>query len=237
MEKEKIMKAILHTKGKTDEQILKDGGMVSKDDIEVIRAYMDAWDGVEVLVRPCFDGDGYVMVGWDESDVEINAKVKEAVYLMEQDPVFGTYIDSREEFDHDWREAKYEPDGCISFDEQDVEIFEETDEAKLARLISSHPGIPVIAMVEYEVVGDDESRRWAGSVSRCHVTEYVYAEEGSTDGKRIWQKHHAGDLVDLMMKNVAKEEYEAARQQAWEKVEAMPWKKAIIVNIDLPEGE
>ena len=118
-----------------------------------------------------------------------------------------------------------------------MEIFEETDEAKLARLISSHPGIPVIAMVEYEVVGDNESRRWAGSVGSCHATEYVYAEEGSTGGERIWQRHQAGDLVDLMVENVAKEEYEAARQQAWEKVEAMPWKKAIILNIDLPEGE
>ena len=48
MGKEKIMKAILHTKGKTDEQILKDGGMVRVDDVEMIRAYMDAWDGAEV---------------------------------------------------------------------------------------------------------------------------------------------------------------------------------------------
>lgn len=235
MEKEKIMKAILHTGGKTDEQILKGGGMVRVDDIEMIRAYMDAWDGVEVFVRPSCDGDGYAMVGWDESDVEINARVKEAIYLMEQDPVFGAYFDEREQFDHDWREGKYEPAGSISFDDADVEIFEETDEEKLARLISSHPGLPIIAMVEYEVVGDDESRRWAGSIGSCRVTEYVYTEYGSMDGERIWQRHDAGDLVDRMVEDMDGVEYETARQQAWETVDAMPWEKAIILNIDLPE--
>ncbi len=122
MGKEKIMKAILHTKGKTDEQILKDGGMVRVDDVEMIRAYMDAWDGAEVYVRPCFDGNGYVVVGWP---AEADAKVKEAFYLMEQDPVFGTYIDDREEFDHVWSKGEYEPDGCVSFDEDDVEIIGE----------------------------------------------------------------------------------------------------------------
>ena len=106
MKKNEIKKAILHTGGKTDEQILKGGGMVRVDDIEMIRAYMDAWDGVEVFVMPSCDGDGYAMVGWDESDVEINARVKEAIYLMEQDPVFGAYFDEREQFDHDWREGK-----------------------------------------------------------------------------------------------------------------------------------
>ena len=122
MGKEKIMKAILHTKGKTDEQILKDGGMVRVDDVEMIRAYMDAWDGAEVYVRPCFDGNGYVVVGWP---AEADAKVKEAFYLMEQDAVFGTYIDDREEFDHGWSKGEYEPDGCVSFDEDDVEIIGE----------------------------------------------------------------------------------------------------------------
>lgn len=131
----------------------------------------------------------------------------------------------------------------------------------LARLILENPELPVLCMVEYEVVAGDDCLRWAASLGESKIREYIYHEDGISESVIFW-KENAEELVDRMVEDVerkinpqtvndpsktdplyasleAKEErkriYEKARQQAWEKVNAMPWIKAIVVNIDLPE--
>lgn len=142
------MRAILHTGGKTDEELLKDGGMVSENDLLLLKAVAAAWDGAEVYVRK--EGANYNLVGWEEHDCLTDAKVKEAIWQMEQDPVVGTY-GSREEFEADWRDGQYEPAAGISFKEDDVELLkEESNRQKLARLITQNPEFPIICMVEEE---------------------------------------------------------------------------------------
>lgn len=116
-----IFRAILHTKGKTKQDIEADGNKYSEEEIKIITEYMDAWDGVEVYVGIDFSGEGYLLAGWPE---ESDCRVKEAIYLMEQDTVFGSYRGDREGFDKVWELGEYEPDGMMCFDKGDVEILE-----------------------------------------------------------------------------------------------------------------
>ena len=44
--------------------------------------------------------------------------------MMEQDSMFGLYIDDREQFDKDWDNNDYEPDGCHYLETENVEILE-----------------------------------------------------------------------------------------------------------------
>lgn len=103
---------------------------------------------------------------------------------------------------------------------------------QLARLITQYPELPVLCMVEFEVVAGDDCNRWAASLGECKIREYTYM------GELIYWREDAEKLVDAMAEDAETRintSYEEARQQAWEKVNELPWKKAIVVNIDLPE--
>ena len=109
---------------------------------------------------------------------------------------------------------------------------------ELARLILENPELPVLCMVEYEIVAGDDCNRWAASIGECKIREYTYTEVGYCDSEVIFWREEAEKLVDALAEDAESRintTYEEARQQAWEKVNAMPWKKAIVVNIDLPE--
>lgn len=87
-------------------------------------AIRNAWDGIEGIVG---------LFGWEEPGTyaycyaleEFKAREKEAIYLMEQDPVMGRYLGQREQFDTDWANGEYAPPGAITFDAEDLEILEE----------------------------------------------------------------------------------------------------------------
>lgn len=150
----KPIRVLLHTAKRTDEQIMKWGGLTDPKDIPKARKLLEAWDGIEVIVsEPPIDEQiqQYALIGWDEKDCEIDGRVRDAIYLMEQDPMFGSYIDERERFELDWNEKRYEAPGSIIFEPEDVEILEETPAQRLARLIISHPELPVVPMVDWEV--------------------------------------------------------------------------------------
>lgn len=242
----KPIKVLLHTAGKTDEEILKWGGAITAEDIPRMRAILEAWDGIEVIVdEPPINEQiqQYALIGWDEQDCEIDGRVKEVIYLMEQDPMFGTYVDERERFELDWSEKRYEPAGSIVFEPEVIEILEETPAQRLARLILKHPDLPVIPMVDWEVCAGPEGK-WMGSVGNACITEYIWRPDDYEGEPCIMYRYEAHKLVDALAEDVEnrinpgeekEQEYEAARQQAWKKVNEMEWRKAIFVNIDLPE--
>lgn len=112
----KLQKAILHTSGKdADNEMEK----YSQEEREIMQQYMAAWDGVHVTVSNFLDGE-YSVVGWPP---EWDEKAKEAIYLMEQDPTFGKYVDDREQFEKDWAAGAWEPGGSIVFSPDMVEII------------------------------------------------------------------------------------------------------------------
>lgn len=115
-------KGILHTAGKTIEEIkeAEPEWEYTDEQAEAIKAYMDAWDGIPAMFMDDGTG-GYSIIGWPPEE---DAKVANAIYLMEQDPVFGQYKDNREQFDEDWKSGAWEPSGAIAFHKDTIEITE-----------------------------------------------------------------------------------------------------------------
>jgi hypothetical protein len=54
---------------------------------------------------------------------EDRKKAKEAYYIAEQAPYFGSYINNRPAFDVDWAAGTYEPDYSIKFHRKEVQII------------------------------------------------------------------------------------------------------------------
>lgn len=124
-----IYKGVLRTSGKTDEQIKEsfnnEFGSITQEEMNDYKKMMDIVDGLEVFVTDSFyGGDSYSLVSWVEKD---NDKWKEFVYLAEQDSMFGTYVDEREQFDKDWDMEEYEPNASLVFNKDDVEILEKVN--------------------------------------------------------------------------------------------------------------
>lgn len=122
-EKRKVVlyRGILHTSGFTVDEMDAAKKKYSQDEIKIITDYMQAWDGIHVTLSNLLPEE-YSVVGWPPEEDE---KAKEAIYLMEQDPVFGMYVDDRERFDADWAAGEWEPSGSIIFSPAMVEIIGE----------------------------------------------------------------------------------------------------------------
>lgn len=125
----KVYKAILHTI-KTEKEVRELAkkenwvGHLSDEDINDMVAYNKEFDGAEVYITDAISDNGYNLVGWDKEDSLIDNKVKEAIYIMEQDRMFGNYRNDREEFENVWQTGEYESDAMIGFSNEDVEIIE-----------------------------------------------------------------------------------------------------------------
>jgi hypothetical protein len=119
----KLYEAIIHGGNKTVEQIraLSDFDL-DDSDVENILKFNQTIEGMKAIVTDDFYGYGYLFV-----DSEDKEKPKEAFYLMEQDSMFGTYINQREEFGRDWDNGEYEPDGCMTLSKAQVEIIRELE--------------------------------------------------------------------------------------------------------------
>lgn len=128
MEKQKIVlyRGILHTDGFSVDEKDAAEKKYSEDENKIITDYMQAWDGVHVTLSHLLPEE-YSLVGWPPEEDE---KARNAIYLMEQDPTFGTYVDDREGFDAAWAAGTWEPIGSIVFPPEMVEILGELGGAK-----------------------------------------------------------------------------------------------------------
>lgn len=99
---------------------------------------------------------------------------------------------------------------------------------KLIELMNDNPDLPVVPMVETEVVGADTYSRWIASFGDCRVSDFYIGEE------RVYTDKD--DLVEELVEN----EYfdlDKPDEEIWQIAEKRAnklMKKAIIVNIDLP---
>ena len=101
--------------------------------------------------------------------------------------------------------------------------------AQLLKLMAENPHLPVVPMVNEEVVGDDSWANWMGSWGHSELDQYmvhngrIYFKDDDDPFdvlERIGYHRRVDDMTD--------EEIDAA-------YEALPWKKAIIVYINTPE--
>lgn len=126
----------------------------------------------------------------------------------------------------------------------------------LLQLIKENPGLPVIPMVYYEVV-DGDYNRWMGSIGDCYVGEYAILNDRYYEDRDEFEE----DYYDYNQEEIneqfnydprickahvdngviTKDEYELneiADKKIDEYLETVAdkyFKKAIIVNIDLPK--
>lgn len=109
-----------------------------------------------------------------------------------------------------------------------------TDE--LFKLIKDNPGLPIVPMVESEIVADDCGSYWLGSWGTSKVTEYYCGRE------RVHFKDD--DMEDVLsdmdgcmygMTEDGRDIYDDLTDDDWQEIwEALPWIKAIVVYINTP---
>lgn len=101
----------------------------------------------------------------------------------------------------------------------------------LMELINENPELPVITMVDSEVVSDDSYGRWYSSIGLAHVDEYVVYKKHHSDNANIIYKDDIDEIVeDLMGRDEALTDNQAERM-----AQDLTWKKAIFLNIELPD--
>jgi hypothetical protein len=109
-----------------------------------------------------------------------------------------------------------------------------TKTEKLLQLVKENPDLPIIPMVETEVVCGDEYGYWMGSFEDCQIREFAIDEWYGEGIVRYRDDFNAeGDLIEAVAEGKYEgtdEDYERAKME----VKDM-WTKAIIVKIGLPE--
>lgn len=102
----------------------------------------------------------------------------------------------------------------------------------LIKLIAENPDLPIVPMVDAEVVGDDCYAYWMGKWGECEVTEYYLGRE------RV--HFHTDDEEDVLNDMVGckyghdgrgRDIYELTDAEWEELYKTIPWTKCIVVYI------
>ena len=107
---------------------------------------------------------------------------------------------------------------------------------ELLRIITENPDLPIFAMVDSDIVGDDAFVKWwFGTIKSVEVKECLVTTDNDLHfkddhNKTIYDKH------DFLGNRLSREEFKALPgEKVDEEFEKLPWKKAIIVCIVSPE--
>lgn len=104
---------------------------------------------------------------------------------------------------------------------------------ELFRLMKENPTLPIIPFVQGEVVAGDNFARWMGSWGSASVDEYLIP-------RNYWEPvifRSDDDVIGTLEKFLSDEEFDKlleSEEKCRKIYDALPWEKAIIVNIDLP---
>ncbi len=111
---------------------------------------------------------------------------------------------------------------------------ERENREELFRLMRENPELPVIPFVDGEIVAGDDFGTWMGSWGSARVDEYIFPPQ---DYEPVIYKSD-DDVFDTLEKCLPVEEFYKLPEVEGEcrKVyDALPWTKAIIVNICMPD--
>lgn len=100
---------------------------------------------------------------------------------------------------------------------------------ELLELIKANPDLPILPMVDHEIVAEDYGR-WVGSWGHAYVGEYIRGND------RVWF-HDDDDEQERVLEDCVggADSWWEPEDEVKRAYDALPWIKAIIVNIDLPE--
>ena len=122
------------------------------------------------------------------------------------------------------------------------QIEKQTENLKeLFGLIKKRPDLPIVAMVDSEIVADDGCCYWMGSWGSCLIDKYIvhedygviFYEEGKPDTVDIFEKYF--DYAECGIDEELPDEEALPLMRA--KVDSLDWKEAIIVYIKVPDAE
>lgn len=100
------------------------------------------------------------------------------------------------------------------------------------KIMQEHPELPILPMVDSDIVADDGGY-WIGAWGSAEVDEYLIAERS----ERILFKSD-DDVFGTLEEYLSYDEFEALPEKESEcrpRYDSLPWIKAIIVFINLPE--
>ena len=101
--------------------------------------------------------------------------------------------------------------------------------AELFRLIKENPELPILPMVDSEIVADDFCARWTGSCGSAEIKDYIIGNE------RVYFKDD-DDAETVLNDCIGGVDYWEQPEDVVEReYNNLPWIRAIVVNIDLPE--
>lgn len=103
---------------------------------------------------------------------------------------------------------------------------------RLLELVKGNPELPIVPMVDGEIVAGDEFGTWMGAFGYSRVDHYVIADDGMVCFKSD------GDVFDVLERCLSKKEFDdlpETESESWAAYDALPWKEAIIVDIVLPD--
>ena len=107
---------------------------------------------------------------------------------------------------------------------------------KLIKLVQENPDLPVVPMVDAEVVDNDNYGWWLGSFGHCEVTEYTRVEVYNED--RFVVRDDQDEIEEYFMNEIVDNDEslseEETERMAHEQAEALDWVKAIVVWIGTP---
>lgn len=109
---------------------------------------------------------------------------------------------------------------------------EQKNRDELFRLMAENPDLPVVAMVDSDIVADDNCARWMGSWGSCRIGKYTSGEEHI----HFFEENDFDEIEETLTDGeLTYEEFETMSDEKAKGVyDALPWIKAIIVNIDTP---
>lgn len=107
-------------------------------------------------------------------------------------------------------------------------------------LVKQNPDLPIVPMVDSEIVAEDGYNYWLGSFGSASVNSYVCIDYYNGDS-RFFTKDEQ-DAVEEYLADKIIDEWEGEElsdaevsKMAHEQAEALPWVEAIVVWIGLPE--
>lgn len=112
--------------------------------------------------------------------------------------------------------------------------------ATLLKLAAENPAMPIVAMVNFEVVAGDEFAYWIGEINSVDVRELWLSPDA-----RTWDREDAEDEWDGFIESYASNEElvriecltddKLLKQAAMEWIAGLPWTKCIVIFVDTPD--
>lgn len=114
--------------------------------------------------------------------------------------------------------------------------------AILLKLAAENPTMPIVAMVNYEVVAGDEFTYWTGEIASAEIRELWASPR---EDARIWDREDAKDECEDFVESYAPNEElmriecltddKMCEQAAMEWINKLPWTKCIVIYVETPD--